>query len=85
MLTRFVVDSYEGLVEVALWVLLLIGATVGYFVGRTIGFPVAGLLLGTLFTFFNLAVLLGAALTVASIRRSVRDLEVRYMQSVGER
>ena len=85
MLTKFIVDTHEMLVEVSLWVLLLIGATVGYFVGKTFDHAIAGLLVGAIVTFFNLAILMGAVLTIGQIRSSVRDLETRYLQSVGER
>lgn len=68
-----------------LWVVLLIGAMEGYYAGKALDHAIAGLLLGTLFTFFVMALLLGAALTIGQIRKNVRDLKVRYMQHLGER
>lgn len=84
MLTKFVVDSYDAIVELSLWVLLVIGAAVGYFVGGIRDHEIAGMFIGAVVTFFNLAILLGAALTISQIRANVRDLEARYMQFVAK-
>lgn len=85
MLTKFIVDTHDALVEVALWVFLLIGAVAGYYGGKAVDHQIAGLVIGVVVTFFFMAMLMGFVLTISAIRKNVRDLEARYMQYTGER
>lgn len=69
MLSRFIASSFEVLIEVALWIMLLGGTIVGYAFGRGEG-AVAGLAIS-----FVLSVLLfGAVLMLTEIHKYVRLL-----------
>ena len=75
MLSRWVVSSYQGIVEAALWVFLIAGALIGAQCGRGADQAFLGLLIGGAVAFFGMAVFLGAALVLGDIRQAVRRIE----------
>ncbi len=93
MLTRFVVDVYNWLIEIFLWLVLLLASVAGYHSAAPIFNPMlkgAGLILeshvggkvigGLIFAiaaFLVAAVVLGPILVLFEIRRSIRTLEAR--------
>lgn len=72
MLSRLIVQSYETLIEVALWVFLIVA-----FIGGWIGTNFFGGLLSLGLAFVFAVVVFGSFLVVLDIRRSVRALELR--------
>ena len=72
MLTRIVVQLYAGILEFALWIVLLVGLVSGWYAKGLIG-AFVGMLLAAVFS----AVLFGAFLVLEDIRRSVRVIEDR--------
>ena len=89
MLTRFIVASYAGLVELALWVAVIAAAIVGYHIALPVALwmeavpknAFAWQLLGasalSVSTVLLLAVITGPFLLIVEIRRSVRAIETR--------
>jgi hypothetical protein len=70
MLSRFIVATYELLLEICLW-LTLIGS---FIVGWSIGGPSSAFLF-LLITFVTCVAVFGAFLTIIDIRKSVRVIE----------
>lgn len=77
MLSKWVVSTYQGIVETALWVFLVAGALIGAGLGSVIGYGFLGFLIGGTVAFFGMAVFLGAALVLGDIRQAVRRIETK--------
>lgn len=75
MLTQLIVSTYKTLAELALWVLIVIGALVGFGMGKAIGWPLFGLFAGAVGTFLFLAVVLGAALLIEDLHTIVKAID----------
>ena len=79
MLTELIVRTYKTLAEIALWVLIGIGAIVGFSVGKALGWPLLGLMIGAVGTFLILAIFLGAALLLEDIHTRVGSIEKKLI------
>lgn len=77
MLTKWVVEAYKTLVEVALWIFLLVGGIFGATIGSFVNHGFLGFLVGAVATFFGMAVLLGAALILCDIRQMLQRIETQ--------
>ena len=87
MLTRLIVDLYAWIIEIALWVMLVGAALVGFFdavpmlasfglsVNDSLVWKVFSALVLPLGVFLVLIVLVGPFLVLVDIRKSVRALE----------
>lgn len=83
MLTELIVRTYKTLAEVALWVMIVIGGILGLALGGAIDRPLLGLAVGTVGTFFFLAIVLGAALLLADIHSRLVMIEQRLTSTRG--
>jgi hypothetical protein len=77
VLTQLIVSTYKTIAELALWVLIVIGAFVGLAMGKAFNFPWFGFFAGAIGTFLFLAIVLGAALLIADIHTTVKLIEKR--------
>jgi len=79
MLTRFIVSTYKGITELALWVCVVAGAVTGFQLGSFRGGNTAilGMFVGAVVTFLFLAIFLGAALLLAEIHSSLLRIETK--------
>lgn len=87
MLTRLIVNLYAWIIEIALWVMLVGAALVGFFdavpmltsvglnVDDSLRWKAFGTLVLPLLVFLVLIVLIGPFLVLVDIRKSVRALE----------
>jgi len=75
MLSRLIISSFETLIEVALWVLLLVGVLGGY---NTYG--VGGAVLGLIAWFLLSVVIFGVVLVLTDIHRHVQFLASSRIQ-----
>ena len=87
MLTRLIVDLYAGIIEIALWFMLLISGVAGYYytvplLNAAGGIPenetvwqIYGALFFVVATFLASAVLTGPFLVLVDIRKSIRAYE----------
>ncbi len=80
MLTKWVVSTYERLIEIALWLFLIIGAVVG---GKAGSPPLTGAIFGAAVAFLIMAVFLGAALQLTEISKRVAEIE-RQLKSKSQ-
>ena len=71
MLTRFVASSFETLIEVAMWLVLLIGAIQGYALGQG---SLIGALVGVVFALIFDVVVFGALVVLLDIRNELKKL-----------
>ncbi len=85
MLTQLVVSTYKGIAELALWVMIITGAAVGYAFGGSMGHGTAGLIIGAVGTFFFMAVFLGAALLLQDIHTRLARIEQTFIASATPR
>lgn len=75
MLTRWIVETYKTLVEVALWAFMLIGGLAGAAAGGALDHGVLGFVIGVVAAFFGMAIFLGAALVLENIHERVKAIE----------
>jgi hypothetical protein len=89
MLTRLIVDLYAGIIEIALWFMLVISGIAGYqytvplldaagwLIENETAWKVSGAIFFVGATFLVSAVLTGPFLVLVDIRRSIRALETK--------
>ena len=75
MLTKWVVETYKTLVEVALWAFIIIGGIVGASAGNLAGHGFLGCIIGAATCFFGMAIFFGAALILQDIHERVKGIE----------
>lgn len=73
MLSKFIVSSYEVLIEISLWLFLLISLVAGWNLGNGFFGSLIGLVMGLVFA----VMFFGAFLVLSDIRKSVRQIESR--------
>ena len=83
MLTKWIVDSYKVIVEIALWAFLVIGGLVGCSLGAVVDHGFLGFLIGAVAGFFGMAVFLGAALVLQEIHERVKVIETHIKNYKG--
>ncbi|WP_457629375.1 hypothetical protein [Oceanithermus sp.] len=71
MLIRFVASSFETLIEVAMWLVLLIGAIQGYALGRG---GLIGALVGVVLALIFDVVVFGTLVVLLDIRNELKKL-----------
>ncbi|WP_456409773.1 hypothetical protein [Oceanithermus sp.] len=71
MLIRFVASSFETLIEVAMWLVLLIGAIQGYALGRG---SLIGALVGVVLALIFDVVVFGTLVVLLDIRNELKKL-----------
>jgi hypothetical protein len=72
MLSRIIVQSYQLLLEISMWVVLL-----GCFIAGWVFLGFLGAILGLIIGFIYCVMFFGAFLTLADIQKSVRAMETR--------
>ena len=75
MLSKWVLSTYELLLEISLWVFLIGGGMVGTALGAILGHGFLGFVVGAAIAFFSMAVFLGAVLSLGKILAHVRRVE----------
>lgn len=93
MLTRLIPAIYVGLIEIALWLVLLVAGLVGYvtavpaaksaglLLANEVGLRIGGAMLCVAVTFLVACVVVGPLLVLLDIRRSVKAIEAGSMNS----
>jgi hypothetical protein len=96
MLTRLIPEIYIGIIEVALWLVLLISSVVGYnatvpvlrsagwFVANEVAWRIGGAVLLVAATFLVAVVVTGPLLVLVDIRRTVKALEAKDRDTAVE-
>ena len=82
-MSRWIISTYEAIVEIALWVAVLGGAALGFAIGGAIdamnrgsgGGALLGLLIGGALAFFVTAILVGGALILSDILRRLTEMQ----------
>ena len=76
MLSKFIINSYEGLLELSIWLVVIVGTIAGFasngLVGGLIAF-VCALIFCTVFY--------GAFLTLIDIRKTLKSIETTLKQN----
>ena len=87
MLTRWIVDLYAWIIEIALWCFLVASAAAGYFwtvpilsdagwiIESERSWAIAGAILSVAAAFLLFAMILGPVVILVDVRKSVRSLE----------
>lgn len=79
MLTKLIVAAFQGFIEVALWIFLLVAFVAGWKAGDGMLGGIAGLVIGLVFE----VIFFGAVLILQDIRLSVRAIQAN--QNTGNK
>ena len=82
-MAKWMVEAYQNIVTLALWIWVAAGAGLGFLVGRVLGEAITGTLMGACVFFFVGAVLFGAGLLLGDIREAVRALEEMAQKKIS--